>query len=58
MNKHLQDAKTALERPGRTGGQPRPGDILTGMHKAIESMLKYLEELDDDRQKPIITVNK
>jgi hypothetical protein len=46
MNNYLRDARTALDRPQRMGGTPRPEDILEGIRKAIESMLNYLEELD------------
>jgi hypothetical protein len=45
-SKHLKDARAALERPSRVGGQPKAEHILKGMHDAIEAMLKYLEELD------------
>jgi hypothetical protein len=48
MNQHLEDAKKAMQ-PGRSGGQPKPEQILAGMHRAIEAMLKYLEELDQSK---------
>ena len=50
MNSHLSNARTELERPWRAGGQPRAEDIISGMRKAIEEMLQYLEELDRGRK--------
>jgi hypothetical protein len=44
MDTHLQNARTALSRASRIGGQPKPEDVLLGMHKAIEEILYYLEE--------------
>jgi hypothetical protein len=49
MNKHLQDARSALERPGRVGGQPNQAQTLEAMYKAIQAILKYLEELDQSK---------
>jgi hypothetical protein len=46
MNKYLEEARSALDRPSRVGGQPKPEQVLEGMYKAITAMLKYLEELD------------
>jgi hypothetical protein len=55
MNAHLSNARTELERPWRAGGQPRAEDIISGMRKAIEEMLQYLEELDRGRADPAHT---
>jgi hypothetical protein len=49
MNKHLIEARSALQRPGRVGGQPKPEQMVEAMYKAIEAMLKYLEELDQSK---------
>ena len=50
MNKHLQDARSALNNPNRMGGEPKVGDILASMHQAIEAILKYLEESDNQTE--------
>jgi hypothetical protein len=46
MDTHLQNARTALSRPSRVGGQPKAEDVLLSMQKAIEEILYYLEGLE------------
>jgi hypothetical protein len=47
----LSEARLALTKAGRYGGQPKPEKIIQGMYEAIESILKYLEEKEE--HKPI-----
>lgn len=53
LNAHLQKARNALERQGRSGSRqgPTPEDVL----KAVQEMLAYLEEHDG---KATIMVNE
>lgn len=44
MNKHLQDARNALNRYRRTGYEPTVDDLLRGLREAVELILNYLEE--------------
>jgi hypothetical protein len=44
MNSHLENAKRALDRPHRVGGQPKLEVVLEGMLEAIKEVLAYLEE--------------
>ncbi len=55
MNEHLKKARRALERQGRSvpGRGPKPEDYA----EAVQEILAYLEELDRQFQKPMITVN-
>jgi hypothetical protein len=46
MNKHLQDARLALQRQPREGSAATQEKLIKAHHEAIEAMLKYLEELD------------
>ena len=39
-----------MSRPNRIGGQPKAEDILAGMHKAIEEILSYLEQAEQQAQ--------
>ena len=59
MNKYLQAARRAMDRPGRSGGVAHPEEILAGMHEAMEAILEYLEELDGERNvRPAVTIYK
>ena len=46
MNRHLQDARTALDSFKKTGAEPNPEEFIRALYKAIDAILKYLEELD------------
>jgi len=44
MNANLSKARTELERHQRSGRVSDPNKTVQGMYRAIDSMLKYLEE--------------
>jgi hypothetical protein len=46
MNRHLQDARTALDGFKKTGAEPNPEEFIRALYKALDAILKYLEELD------------
>ena len=46
MNRHLQDARTALDSFKKTGAEPNPEEFIRALYKALDAILKYLEELD------------
>lgn len=53
MNKHLESAKIALSRPGSRRDLDQ---LVNGMHKAIEDILKYLEEQERERSEDDLTL--
>ncbi|MGB9233889.1 MAG: hypothetical protein WCC04_05710 [Terriglobales bacterium] len=43
----LSEARLALTKAGRYGGQVKPEQVIEGMYKAIDAILKYLEEKEE-----------
>jgi hypothetical protein len=52
MNSHLENARSILESPMKSGGKANPDDMITVLYNAALEIVRYMEDREREREVP------